>query len=148
MSTKIRLHWRTIVDPKHLRDGIHLRIIRLFAPASFREAEGWSIPYNAIVDLGSPFTILPKTIWEKIPQVDFLSELVPLRGLGQGTLMARLAKIELTFLDTRKELVTLAIKAYLAEDDAVPLLFGIEDLITGARLMCDDPKNKAFLQIA
>lgn len=61
MSTKIRLHWRTIVDPKHLRDGIHLRIIRLFAPASFREAEGWSIPYNAIVDLGSPFTILPKT---------------------------------------------------------------------------------------
>jgi hypothetical protein len=39
-------------------------------------------------------------------------------------------------------------QAYLAEDDAVPLLFGIEDLITGARLMCDYPKNKAFLQIA
>lgn len=56
-------------------------------------------------------------------------------------------KIDLTFLDTRKELVTLSIKAYLAEDDAVPLLFGIEDLLTNARLVCDYPKSKAFLQI-
>ena len=148
MSTKIRLHWRTALDPQHLRHGIHLRVIRLFAPVSFRESEGWSDPYYAIVDTGSPFSVLPKTIWEKFPQIDFLSELVPLRGLGQGTLMATLAKIELTFLDTRKDLVTLSIKAYLAEDDAVPLLFGIEDLLTSARLVCDYPNSKAFLQIA
>jgi hypothetical protein len=62
--------------------------------------------------------------------------------------MARLAKIELAFLDTRKELVQLTIKAYLAENDSVPLLFGIEDLLTDACLVCDYPKGKAFLQVA
>jgi hypothetical protein len=57
-------------------------------------------------------------------------------------------EIELTFLDTRKGLVTLSIKAYLAAVDTVPLLLGNEDVLTKARLVCDYPKNKAFLQIA
>lgn len=57
-------------------------------------------------------------------------------GLGQPFL----------FLVERGIHVYLTIKAYLAEDDAVPLLLGIEDLITNARLVCDYPKSKAFLQ--
>ena len=50
-------------------------------------------------------------------------------------------------MSTRKELVQLTIKAYLAEDDSVPLLFGVEDLLTDARLVCDYPQGKAFLQV-
>ena len=61
--------------------------------------------------------------------------------------MARLARVELALLGTRKEIMQLAIKAYLAEDDAVPLLFGVEDLLTDSRLVCDYPKSKAFLQV-
>jgi hypothetical protein len=64
-----------------------------------------------------------------------------LGGIGQGTVLARLAKIELAFLSTQKEIIERTIKAYLAEDDAVPLLLGIEDLVTNARLACDYPKN-------
>ena len=61
--------------------------------------------------------------------------------------LARLAKIKLAFLSTQKETVERTIKAYLAEDDSVPLLLGIEDLLTNARLVSDYPKNKAFLQV-
>jgi hypothetical protein len=38
------------------------------------------------------------------------------------------------------------VKAYLAENDSVPLLLGVEDILTKARLVCDYPKDKAFLQ--
>ena len=148
MSTKIRLLWQTDWDSRHLQGGIHVRVVRLYAYVCFREFNGWSQPVKAIVDTGSPLTLLPRFIWQNVQVAEILSEPVSLGGIGDGRVMARLAKIELAFLDTRKELMQLTIKAYLAEGDAVPLLFGVEDLITDARLVCDYPKGKAFLQIA
>jgi hypothetical protein len=50
-------------------------------------------------------------------------------------------------LGTREEIVQLTIKTYLAEDDNVPLLFGVEDILTNSRLVCDYPRGKAFLQV-
>jgi hypothetical protein len=35
----------------------------------------------------------------------------------------------------------------LAEDDSATLLLGLEGLLTNARLVCDYPKSKAFLQV-
>jgi len=78
--------------------------------------------------------------------IQYLSDVVPLSGVGKGVVMARLAKIEIAFVTTQKEIFARSIKAYLAEDDAVPLLLGMEDLFTNARLVCDYPKSKAFLQ--
>ena len=146
MSTKIRLYWRTNLDQTHLASGLHVRIIRLLTRVSFKEPGGWSRPWLAIIDTGSPFTLLPKPAWEAMNMVEFLSEAVPLGGVGKGTLLARLAKIEVAFLSTRSEIVQRSTKAYLAQDDSAPLLFGIEDLLTEARLVCDYPKGKAFLQ--
>jgi hypothetical protein len=114
---------------------------------SFKKTNGWSYIFYPIIDTGSPVTLLPKRVWQEISVFEVLSELVPLQGIGEGAIMARLAKIELALLGTRKEIVELTIKAYLAENDSVPLLFGIEDIITDARLVCDYPKSKAFLQI-
>jgi len=148
VSTKVRLLWQTSFDPVHLAHGNQVKIIRLYVPICFKSPTGWSHAFNAIIDLGSPLTVLPKKIWQNIDVLAILSEPVPLGGIGKGLLMARLARIQFVFLDTRKEVVELTIKAYLAEDDTVPLLLGIEDLITQTRLICDYPKSKAFLQIS
>jgi hypothetical protein len=147
MSTKIRLLWETNIDAAHFVKGLHVRIIRLYAPVCFKEATGWSPPADIIVDLGSPLTVMPKSVWQAMESVEILSEPVALGGLGKGFIMARLAKIELAFLSTRKEIVELAIKAYLAEDDSAPPLLGVEDVLTNARLVGDYPHNKAFLHI-
>jgi hypothetical protein len=141
MSIKVRLLWDTNLDPVHLANRVHVRVIRLYAPLCFRVSTGWSHPFDAIIDIGSPVTVVPKYIWQTIQITQYLSNLVPLGGIGQGTVLARLAKIELAFLSTQKEIIERTIKAYLAEDDAVPLLLGIEDLVTNARLACDYPKN-------
>jgi len=147
MSTKVRLHWRTALDQRHLVNGIHVRIIRLLAPVCFKEETGWSPPADVIVDIGSPLTVMPKSVWQAMASVEILSEPVALGGLGKGFILARLAKIELAFLSMRKEIVEVAIKAYLAEDDSVPPLLGVEDVLTNARLVGDYPHNKAFLHI-
>ena len=147
MFTKIRLYWKTDLDPTHLANSVHVRIIRLYVPVSFRETTEWSDPVNAIIDLGSPLTVLPKRVWQTMQNIQYLSDIVPLGGVGKGVVMARLAKIELAFLSTQKEIIERTIKAYLAEGDDVPLLLGIEDLLTNARLVCDYPKSKAFLQV-
>lgn len=148
MSTKIRLFWETNFDAIHLANELHVRIIRLYAPACFKEATGWSPPTDIIVDIGSPLTLMPKSVWQAMTAVEILSEPVALGGIGKGVLMARLAKIELAFLSTRKEVVEMPLKAYLAEDDSVPPLLGVEDFLTNIRLTCDYAKNKAFLHIA
>ncbi len=147
MSTKIRLYWKTDLDRAHLANGVHVRIIRLYVPVSFRKTTEWSEPVNAIIDIGSPLTVLPRRVWQPMQNIQYLSNRVPLGGIGKGVVMARLAKIELAFLSTQKEIVERTIKAYLAEDDSVPLLLGIEDLLTNTRLVCDYPKSKAFLQV-
>lgn len=147
MSTKIRLHWQTDIDFQHQPQGQHVRIIRLIALVCFPEGNDWSHPYEVIVDTGSPLTLLPKMIWQNMNVHAFLSEAISLGGIGKGVVSARLAEINVAFLETRKEIVELKIKAYLAEHDAVPLLLGVEDLLTQARLVCDYPKGKAFLQV-
>jgi predicted aspartyl protease len=148
MSTKIRLYWQTSYDSRHLADGIHVRNIRLYTQVSFRKPDGWSYPFIALIDTGSQVIVIPEYIWREIHINEYLSEKVELGGIGKGTLMARLARIEMAFLSTRKEVVELPVKAYLADNDSVPLLLGIEDLLTKARLVCDYPKDKAFLQFA
>mgnify|MGYP001612985943 CR=1 FL=1 len=146
MFTKVRLYWKTDLDPLHLVNGVHVRIIRLYVPVVFKEATGWSTPVNAIIDTGSPLTVSPKRIWQTIQINQHLSNVVSLGGIRKGIMLARLASIELAFLSTQKDFVERATKAYLAEDDSVPLLLGVEDLLTDSRLVCDYPRSKAFLQ--
>ena len=148
MSTKIRLYWRTSTDSRLQPQGVFVRVVRLYAHIGLREQHGWSRPIEAIVDTGSPLTLLPRKIWQTIQVAEFLSDAVPLQGVGKGTLSARLANVELAFLSTRSDIVELRVKAYLADDDSVPLLLGVEDLLTRARMTCDYPKGKAFLQIS
>jgi hypothetical protein len=147
MFTKVRLYWKTAFDPTHLANGVHVRIIRLYVPVSFRVKSDWAEPVNAIVDIGSPVAVLPRRVWQTMQNIEYLSGTVSLGGIGSGTVLARLAKIEIAFLSTQKKIIERMIKAYLAEDDSVPLLLGIEDLVTNARMVCDYPKNKAFLQV-
>lgn len=147
MSTKVLLYWRTSIDKAHHEHNLRVRIIRLVARLCFRKPDGWSQPLNAIVDTGNPVTLLPRSVWQEIFNAEILSEPIVLSGVGKGALKARLAKIEVAFISTRKEIVTTRIKAYFAEEDTVPLLVGVEDLLTSSRLVCDYPKSKTFLQI-
>ncbi|MFQ5629174.1 MAG: hypothetical protein ACE5I1_10475 [bacterium] len=124
MSTNIRLYLRTRQNPQYIFNGTHVRTIRLLAAVSFKEPDEWSRPNYAIVDTGSPTAILPKFIWKPIRIKEIISETTSLYGIGQGSMPARLARVEMAFLSTRKEIIELTVKAYFAENDSVPLLLG------------------------
>lgn len=73
MSAKVRLYWKTKLDRLHLANGVHVRIIRLYVPVSFRETADWSEPVNAIIDIGSPLTVLPKHVWQTMQNIQYMS---------------------------------------------------------------------------
>jgi len=66
VSIEINLEFETRLDSELLSVGISTRLIRLIASLRLKTAEGWSDPYNAIIDMGSPITIIPKHIWDKV----------------------------------------------------------------------------------
>ena len=62
-----------------LEKGIHANIIRLFGRVQFKVKENWSESYNAIVDTGAPFSLLPLEIWQEA-EIEILTDTV-VRGL-------------------------------------------------------------------
>ena len=65
MSIKIDLEFENRLDSDLLSVGISIRLIRLIASLRLKTAEAWTDPYKAIIDTGSPITLIPKYVWEK-----------------------------------------------------------------------------------
>ena len=66
MSTKIDLEFETRLDSELLSVGISTRLIRLNASLRLKTSEAWTDPYKAIIDTGSPVTLIPKHVWDKV----------------------------------------------------------------------------------
>jgi hypothetical protein len=66
VSIKIDLEFETKLDLELLAAGISTRLIRLVASLRLKTSRGWTNPYKAIIDTGSPITLIPKHIWEKL----------------------------------------------------------------------------------
>ena len=60
MSIKIDLEFETKLDLELLSAGISTRLIRLVASLRLKTSRGWTNPYKAIIDTGSPITLIPK----------------------------------------------------------------------------------------
>jgi len=50
------------LDSGLLSVGISIRLIRLIASLRLKTAESWTDPYKAIIDTGSPITLIPKHV--------------------------------------------------------------------------------------
>ena len=93
MSIKIDLEFETRLDSELLSVGISTRLIRLIASLRLKTREGWSDPYNAIIDTGSPITLIPKHIWDKVSIKWISPGSIQLTGLGSGAVSGKLAEV-------------------------------------------------------
>jgi hypothetical protein len=64
-----------------LAQGINVRVIRLKGRVRFWTGNDWTAESEAIIDSGSPVSLLPFSSWQGI-EADILSSPVPLRGLA------------------------------------------------------------------
>jgi len=149
MSTKIGLNISTIYDINLLEQNISCRLVRLYGRIRFEKEKGWSNEYRAIIDTGSPVSLIPSSIWKEI-KLEFLSQKeFPILGIAKEEsepILARIATVKLVFIDPETTSSSFRVKAYLLPTDHIPLLFGFEDLLTEYKLFCDYKNNSAYLE--
>lgn len=150
MSIKINLEFETRVDIDFLAKGISFRLIRLISRIKLKSKEGFTRTYDAIVDTGNPITIIPFSIWSKASVHLISHEQVKLYGLGtedNSAIKGNIGQVEIIFLDEQRSSASMTLKAYLIEDDKVPLLIGFEDVLTLMKLVSDYKNNVAYLEV-
>jgi len=147
VSIKIDLKFETKLDSDLLSVGIFIRLIRLIASLRLKTVEAWTNPYKAIIDTGSPITLVPKHVWEKLSIKWIFPSSIELTGLGSGGVSGKLAEVVMVFLDKKALSPPISLKAFLVDSDSVPLIIGFEDILTDIKLVCDYRIKTAFLQI-
>ena len=147
MSIKIDLEFETRLDSDLLSVGISIRLIRLIASLRLKTAEAWTDPYKAIIDTGSPITLIPKHVWEKVSVKWIIPGSIQLTGLGSGGVSGKLAEVVMVFLDKKGTSPSISLKAFLVDSDTIPLIIGFEDVLTDIKMVCDYKSKSAFLQI-
>jgi len=146
---KINLNFFEQYDLDLLGKGILYRLIRLRAYISLKTEKGWTQSLVAIIDTGSPFSVLPPSIWKNIVFKKLLSEEAEIFGFGakdQSPVMATLAASQIVFLDQDRVSPFLSFRPYLTRDEVSPIVLGFEDILTKAKLVCNYANHTAFLE--
>jgi hypothetical protein len=143
---KIELQFKTKIDLDFLSAGISVRLIRVLTDVRFQTNNGWTDKYKAIIDTGSPVSVIPLFIWENIQVKWLLSKKEELFGIGSSSVSGRLAEITSTFSDEKHISQPITFKAHLLDTNSVPLLIGFEDVLTSIKLSCDYKSQRAYLE--
>jgi hypothetical protein len=147
MSIRVNLEFRTDVDLELLEEGINLRIIRLYAFMQFRTHDDWTRKFKAILDTGNPVSVIPRFIWQNA-EVSWLSNReIRLKGIGEASVSGRLGRITVVFADENKVSPPVDVRAYMLDDNNVPLLIGFEGILTDLDLFCSYRTKTAFLEL-
>ena len=143
---RVDLEYETRIDLDYLSAGIELQLIRLVAIIQFKAQDGWSDEFRAIIDTGSPLSVIPKFIWEEIEVKWLLPQRQQLVGIGASGVSGRLAEVRAIFSDEQKISPAISFKAHLLDDDTVPLLIGYGNLLTDLKLFSDYKNKVAYLK--
>jgi hypothetical protein len=145
MFTRIRL----AVSKKPARDDLSVTIIRLFTWSLFRTFDDVVEPYRAIVDTGSPTSLIPYKIWHRCPVLT-LKETV-IQGIvdrEECDMSVTEGVIKCALSDRHTTLPEMVIRAHLAPEGAdVPLLIGFNAMLERMSLYCAVWDNHAYLEL-
>ena len=148
MSTKIYLYFKSYPDLELIEQNVVLEHTRLFVDVEFLQKDGnWSNVRPALIDTGSPVSLIPLEIWQNSP-VNFrgMTRIGGLVRKEQCTLDVKIGDIPLRFLDKENITETLTPTAYLATVDKVPLIIGFESLLKAADVHFSFSKNEAYME--
>ena len=138
---------KTDLDLDFFEEGILFHLIRFMSFAQLRTSKGWTAPHKAIIDIGTPISVIPRFIW-KNAQVKWLSpRKVTLTGIGSGKVQGRLGEVTLVFSDEQATSLPIQAKVHLLDDNSVPLLIGCEDILSQVDLFISYRKKVAYFEL-
>ena len=145
----IRLSVRKLVDLDALQAGISLPLLRIVTTVRLLTSAGPSGPREAIIDTGSPVSLIPHQAWSEA-SVEFLTQTsLPIYGIGgtsESAIRGRVGRLALTIEDRERSSPIIETLAYLGDDDRAPLLLGCEGILTRAILKTNLAALEASLE--
>ncbi|MDP2913101.1 MAG: hypothetical protein Q8N91_03740 [Candidatus Omnitrophota bacterium] len=127
---ELSLNFGIKYDVELLDKGIVVPIIRLLSVIEFKHRAGWSGPYDAIIDTGSPLSVFPASIQEKcdarLLYKTKISGIVPDKACS---LSAKLCLLTFRLSDKYSVTKPIESKAYIADSDKIPLILGFADFL-------------------
>ena len=145
MSIRIKLSIKKELHLDLFEDGIKLFLHRIMVGIRFIDFKE-SFFEEAIFDTGSPITIIPFSLWKK-EEIDYIfHKNKSLFGFGQSKIEGKLAYLRIIFADEENISPILKIKGYLINNDKIPLIIGMEDIINKTKINIDEKKKETFLE--
>ena len=141
----MQLRFATTIDaPLFIETSIVHHFVSLITQVSFRTPEGgWTKPRDALIDTGSPVSVIPPSIWQNAAHL-FLTEETVIDIAGM-TVSGRLGAVTLRIQDEQTISPSLRVKANLVWEDSLPLILGFADVLTEVLLVSDFQANLAYV---
>lgn len=148
MCTKIDLFFSRVPDLDLLEKGVTFWTIRTKVQIRLQREGGWTRPFDAIVDTGAPISVLPQRVWEQIERgvlgKDTMRGIVP----GEGSVLpVEIAEVGGLLVDEKGQTGSISFRSYLVSRDDVPLILGVDSLLSRCVLHIDYPQSQGYLEL-
>ena len=145
---RINLFFEKFSDKEILQKIKNHEVIRLKGMLQFKSRNGWTKPYQAVIDTGAHTSVIPISSWENVNHEKFGE--YKMFGISKNqacSISAEIGKVTCIMIDEEgNQSEELNVISLLASTDAVPLIIGFKDALQKFRLISDYEKNIAFLE--
>jgi len=147
MSTRIDLYFKSYPDLELIEQNIVLAHTRTFVDVEFAQQGGtWSNFRPAIIDTGSPVSLIPHEIWKHCPvHITGHTTIGGLVRRDECQLDVLVGTLTLRFRDQEHVSDQFSALVYLATINTVPLIIGFESLLKQADIYLSFTRNTAYL---
>ena len=143
--SRVKLFLRQTLDLALFEKGFEVWLRRVMVLVCFKTQDGWTQPYEAIVDTGAPLSILPVQIWEKIERKDLHPHEVS--GIVPGvSIPVQAAEISACLMDPTHTTPAFRFKAYLSQEKHIPLILGFDGILSHSVMHLDAARNQGYLE--
>ncbi len=140
----VNLFFRVFTDEELEKKVKGVDIIRLKALICFKTPDGWTNPYEAIVDTGAPLSLIPPFIWERLQRTRLADH--SMGGIAGGVVPVQIAEVFGQLLDQQGNTTEeMRIIAFLSTRDEAPLVIGFKDILDSFESRFDYRKGIAYL---
>jgi len=142
---RVNFFFRVLHDTELEKKGIE--VIRLLTRIQFKTAQRWSDKYSAIVDTGAYVSLIPLSVWQEAVHTELTEHEV--RGIvprPECTLPVKVGQLTCRLVDNEgHQTKPLALRAFLAPTDKVPLILGFKGLLAEFAHHFDYRTGKAYI---
>lgn len=144
---KVKLFFMTSYDKEIEKKIKNFDIIRLKTFIQFKTKEGWSEPFDAIIDTGAPTSLIPMYIWNQVEH-DTIAE-HNIHGISRKPECAipiKIGRVSCILIDEEgNKTEELNIHSYLVLSNEVPLILGFKDLLSKFSTSFNYQKQEAYI---